>query len=74
MSAPTAPGLSLSRVTLRATKPIVRLKKARYQTENDLGSAVANDGKTRIKFIVEGHSSVSRPQPPKRASWGRWYI
>ena len=35
-------------------KLIARLKKAHYRAERDFGSAVAEDGKTRIKFIIEG--------------------
>ena len=35
-------------------KLIMRLKKSHYQAERDFGSAVAKDGKTRVKFIIEG--------------------
>ena len=35
-------------------KLIARLKKVHYRAERDFGSAVAEDGKTRIKFIIEG--------------------
>jgi hypothetical protein len=35
-------------------KLITRLQKAHYQAERDYWSAIARDGKTRIKFIIEG--------------------
>lgn len=35
-------------------KLITRLQKAHYEAERDYWSAIAKDGKTRIKFIIEG--------------------
>jgi hypothetical protein len=35
-------------------KLIARLKKAHYEAERDDWSALAKDGKTRVKFIIEG--------------------
>ena len=35
-------------------KLIARLNKAHYEAERDFWSAVAKDGKTRLKFVIEG--------------------
>ena len=35
-------------------KLIARLQKAQYEAERDYWSAIAKDGKTRVKFIIEG--------------------
>ena len=35
-------------------KLIARLDKAHYEAERDFWSAVAKDGKTRLKFVIEG--------------------
>lgn len=35
-------------------KLITRLQRAQYEAERDYWSAIAKDGKTRIKFIIEG--------------------
>jgi hypothetical protein len=35
-------------------KLITRLQKAHYEAGRDYWSAIAKDGKTRIKFIIEG--------------------
>jgi hypothetical protein len=35
-------------------KLIARLQKAHYQAGRDYWSAIAKDGKTRVKFIIEG--------------------
>ena len=34
-------------------KLMARLKRSHYRAERDFGSAVAKDGKTRVKFIIE---------------------
>ena len=35
-------------------KLITRLQKAHYEAGRDYWSAIAKDGKTRVKFIIEG--------------------
>ena len=35
-------------------KLITRLQKAHYEAERDCWSAIAKDGKTRVKFLIEG--------------------
>jgi hypothetical protein len=35
-------------------KLIARLEKAHYEAEREYWSAVARDGRTRLKFIIEG--------------------